>query len=723
MPATVFHRLTVPSYFGGLPSGYDYVNNAVSGTPAYADGAKAAGPNVGTYFIAFGEDATSSDANRPSLALAQNTDYLDNLLRRDIALPVRTADVGPTGSPTASVLITGPGVFMGNAGALLKDLFHVTDQNDDDILVSGTKIVVTTAVDSGSVPVGGGFSAGNVTITFNVSIPTGTTYHIYYSSRTNFATFPSDGLSTVRIRNAVEVDAQVELLFQLLHGNGEAWNAAWDSTIWDLTAGGLDARYRRSTTGIAGAFNTPGSGAVITRDGPAPQASSTLSTRTQPDPWNALWQSTGFDAANPNYSTLHALGTRTTGNVGSVGSLALVQRVHVQGQFDRTPTIASHFVAWPHYYDATDTHGTPLTPWSTSYTHIPAGALATIQQYSGSTAFFLVTLASTNNVHTFLSTASNATAIAVGRDTLTVSFGGKTKTYVIVSLDPSNALNLIVTPLDMGIDTDVTSSPAACSVVWNTTLMYLGQGAPRTKAVFDNFTPPSLPGGSDVVIPDLDGFFLAFPPPFTTNQATATTADWNPTVPTTTKFMTLGGDSSARKLLSFSLFSATDVGGGGSPGGVYVEESYHTPDTFYGRNTRQGIPTAVSVSSPGTPLSPLTISAPYPDQVYVFVNSNVEYLSLNIALSTTAPAIGPGYEFDVIIDHSGGVLSFNPLNAPYFWVFSGLGAGVGLFFPSVADSLPSTSTGTVDIFHFRVVGGVSGYKILGSVTRTRAVSI
>ena len=42
-----FHRLTVPSYYGGLPGGYDYINNAVSGTPANANGVLPSGPNTG----------------------------------------------------------------------------------------------------------------------------------------------------------------------------------------------------------------------------------------------------------------------------------------------------------------------------------------------------------------------------------------------------------------------------------------------------------------------------------------------------------------------------------------------------------------------------------------------------------------------------------------------------------------------------------------------------
>src|SRR5579862_2419668 len=92
-----FHRLTVPSYNGGLPAGYDYVNNAVSGTPAPANGVLVAGPNTGSYFIGFGDDGTSANANRPNMALAQNTDYLDNLLHQDIAVPAVSSTITSAG--------------------------------------------------------------------------------------------------------------------------------------------------------------------------------------------------------------------------------------------------------------------------------------------------------------------------------------------------------------------------------------------------------------------------------------------------------------------------------------------------------------------------------------------------------------------------------------------------------------------------------------------------
>jgi len=70
MTTPVFHRLTVPSYFGGLPSDYDYINNATSGTPAPANGVIPTGLNAGSYFTAFQEPAASANVNRGNLALA-----------------------------------------------------------------------------------------------------------------------------------------------------------------------------------------------------------------------------------------------------------------------------------------------------------------------------------------------------------------------------------------------------------------------------------------------------------------------------------------------------------------------------------------------------------------------------------------------------------------------------------------------------------------------------
>lgn len=211
-----FHRLTVPAYFGGLPGGYDYVNNAVTGTPALADGARASGPNAGTYFVGFGEDARTLAANRGLKALAENTDYLDDLLRRDIALPTRTTDV-VAGAPVTSIIITGPGVFLGVSGhpntqAGRDLLFEILDEEDDEIIgtiATGAKCVVTAV----SSAVGSGFSSGSVTLTVSPAIPAGKTYRVYYGTRSNLATMPADFLTNFKIRGAHELDDEADDFF------------------------------------------------------------------------------------------------------------------------------------------------------------------------------------------------------------------------------------------------------------------------------------------------------------------------------------------------------------------------------------------------------------------------------------------------------------------------------------------------------------------------------
>lgn len=277
-----FHRLAVPTYFGGLPVGYDYINtpsaNGDPGTPAFTDGKKSSGPNQGTYLIAFGEDATSSFANRGLKALAENTDILDNLLRRDIALTVITADV-TAASPVSSIVLAGQ-VFVGEFGVPNNQnrrdmLVSILDNNDHEIInTAGVTVKALLIHDGASNNVVGTQASGfftSPTVSLNVAIPTGVTYRVYYGERSNLATLPKDAFTSIKIRSAQEVSGEVERVLRDLHAaTGATWNDPWLATIASLARTGLDGRYRlASVTDPGSAMDTPGNGGFINRDGPA----------------------------------------------------------------------------------------------------------------------------------------------------------------------------------------------------------------------------------------------------------------------------------------------------------------------------------------------------------------------------------------------------------------------------------------------------------------------
>lgn len=236
-----FHRLIVPVYPGGLRPGDDYINNAVAGTPAPADGPLGAGTYAGSYFFPFGGQATGDSFNRSAKALAENCDFLDDelvaltdvvggitldlaavtaesatstlQLARDIATPTRTSDVVAPVITGGLVLVTliGPGIFLGAPTHPatpdgLELLYEILDENDNEILSGGVQCRVTSI--AGGV-VGGGFSAGNIDLTVSPGIPSGTTYRVYHGVKTNLATMPIDALTMLSIRGAQEVPSDL----------------------------------------------------------------------------------------------------------------------------------------------------------------------------------------------------------------------------------------------------------------------------------------------------------------------------------------------------------------------------------------------------------------------------------------------------------------------------------------------------------------------------------
>lgn len=147
------HRLVTPTYPGGLPGTHDLINNGAV-TDAPADGAKGTGDNAGSYFVAFGEDATSSYANRPHQALAQNTDFIDDVISGALPMPADTTV--PAGGVVTSVQLTG-NIFVGRSGEYTDTqpwrdaLIKVVDPNTGVMLLDDNNdpIVVTDINDSG----------------------------------------------------------------------------------------------------------------------------------------------------------------------------------------------------------------------------------------------------------------------------------------------------------------------------------------------------------------------------------------------------------------------------------------------------------------------------------------------------------------------------------------------------------------------------------------------
>jgi flavin reductase (DIM6/NTAB) family NADH-FMN oxidoreductase RutF len=200
--AIEFHRLVAPTYTGGLPATHDFANDPASnsppgaGVPAPADGMKSGGPNDGVYFVAFGEDATANDVNRVSKALAENTDFLDNVIHRDLATPVIVTGLA-SGGGISSFVITGD-VYVGDSVSY-DDNYHrlrlvpLLDDNGAPIIIETSpsvfEAVRITEIHDGAhtTVVGNGFHT-NPTIEIAPALPAAYNYGYVYYARNNLKT-------------------------------------------------------------------------------------------------------------------------------------------------------------------------------------------------------------------------------------------------------------------------------------------------------------------------------------------------------------------------------------------------------------------------------------------------------------------------------------------------------------------------------------------------------
>lgn len=313
-----FHRFVQPAYhaapscpvapavvaFNGV--NYNLFNvtsgGIGAGGSALMSDAKPSGVNTGTYAVAFGEDATSTNLNRPIRALIENTDTIDDWLHRDIATPVRTANAA-AGAPVSSIVLPANTYVGGSIGYALDVLFSILNSDGEEILNGDNKVEVASI--TGAV-IGDGFSAGAVTLNLSFAIPTGTTYYVVYGTRSNLATLPADALISVGVRASEEVAADVRRMIAYLKGEAAtAWDANPTFNTWSLGAGGLNSLYRRSSSGqgysanvdvSATTINTPGAGSEIVADGRAltstmyPAYAGYSSSRRSTDPAQALFR-------------------------------------------------------------------------------------------------------------------------------------------------------------------------------------------------------------------------------------------------------------------------------------------------------------------------------------------------------------------------------------------------------------------------------------------------
>ena len=257
---SVFHRFVDPTYylfpgesFPAAPGGtgtiglntYDRVNvesgGAGGGDSSNADDQKAAAPNQYTYFIGFGETATSLHVNRGLRAAFESLDSVDNTLRASVPSRYTQSDTNPA---AASIPVVGD-VYVGRDPMIpASSLVAITTQDGKTPLNGTTPVAVIDIQDGGGGSVIGQEWYTNPTIVLNTSMVQD--YTITYGGRSSLARFAQQ-----------DQDAWWTLWFQSFQ----------DAVRLDQLFGfGLDEKYRHATSPSSAdsQLDTPGAGAVWT---------------------------------------------------------------------------------------------------------------------------------------------------------------------------------------------------------------------------------------------------------------------------------------------------------------------------------------------------------------------------------------------------------------------------------------------------------------------------
>lgn len=453
------HRFADPAYYlgvgGAFPgavfgTNYDRINVTDGGTgaggSANADGAKAAGPNAGTYFVAFGEDATSQFFNRGHRALAQNTDFLDDVVHRDL---VRVVAATALSAGDANIDLNGSAdpIFVGNGGALAGNLFIVVDANTNEPIydpTTGVRVVADSIVPA---VLGTGFSVSNpLRVVFNIPVPAGVSYAVYHGRRQNLATHDNDLVAKLGLPSIPVVSGYMR----------------------DVLRGGLDARYRNARTASAAALDTAGAGAVITRDGPAPAVDVPTTVNIFYDPIGACWKA--FSSASGGAGGFISGESSGLGFVHYVGDRA-ADDLKEAGPANSVGSFAS---VWPHEHTGTFGGAVRTQVVPTRAAKLNPGAVgADVVELNAADYFY---------------EGSNLTAVNVGIDLLEVTrASGDVEVYVITSLDIGDARRCVVRDLTGAPPTFPADEAVTCR--WMSVKFWQG---PSTGVKYEAVNGPSV---------------------------------------------------------------------------------------------------------------------------------------------------------------------------------------------------------------------------------------
>jgi hypothetical protein len=347
-----FHRLENPpadyvSGGGTLPAGYDYINNdpaSASGTAAgeraqVNAGPKPSGFNSGTYFLGWRDAGLSANVNRLAQALAQNTDYLDNLLRKRQAVP-KTVQVTTVGGET--YIQISDWVWCGDSGSDDPTLLVQVLENDGTYAEASYEVAgnrfpseASDIKDStGAVSVLGSGWIQNPRIYLDLD-STPQNLVLVYGSRSSMAAHHAGAIHELHQFSSVSFELQ-QVLWGIKGEKTSAWTGSPPSNLLKLKTKGLGEAYDAWDDNFSS--STPGGGYLITRGGKAPTSKSQIA-RTYPDPVNALWKAemrdTSFAGSN----------SRSNWAPGSVGFASYGVRWDIKGKKDYAPSYAS-FVAF-----------------------------------------------------------------------------------------------------------------------------------------------------------------------------------------------------------------------------------------------------------------------------------------------------------------------------------------------------------------------------------------